>query len=278
MTNDDRINDLDTCGRPPRKPYNASEWAILTKPEKRVISFGLYGGERRYVIGIYRNLELAPQVYPGWVVRIYHDDTVPEHDLKRFKRMGAELISQPRHSGIQGMFWRFKVADDPTVDRYIVRDSDSRIGSREAGAVEEWILSGKGFHLLRDHPSHSSWAISGGIWGGTKDPNLKLEEHFKGRPQHGYVQDMEFLRDYLYPYIKNNHIAHDAFSCTACNTNDKNCKGKFDHSYGFPTPRRGSDHIGGRFDEFELGNVGDIEILLRSPAAPACTPCYVDKA
>jgi hypothetical protein len=30
------------------------------------------------------------------------------------------------------MFWRFLVADDPTVDRYIVRDSDSRLNAREA--------------------------------------------------------------------------------------------------------------------------------------------------
>ena len=27
---------------------------------------------------------------------------------------------------IAGMFWRFLVADDPSVDRYIVRDTDSR--------------------------------------------------------------------------------------------------------------------------------------------------------
>jgi len=38
--------------------------------------------------------------------------------------------------GIAGMFWRFLVADDPTVDRFIIRDSDSRLNARERFAVE----------------------------------------------------------------------------------------------------------------------------------------------
>ena len=61
------------------------------------------------------------------------------------------------------MFWRFLVAgqfkcqarleeltlidlcsvDDPEVQRYIVRDTDSRLNARERFAVEEWITSGR---------------------------------------------------------------------------------------------------------------------------------------
>ena len=36
--------------------------------EKRVISYGLYGSASRYTIGVLRNAELAPTVYPGWTV------------------------------------------------------------------------------------------------------------------------------------------------------------------------------------------------------------------
>jgi hypothetical protein len=43
--------------------------------------------------------------------------------------------------GIAGMFWRFLVAEDDAVDRYIVRDSDSRLNAREAAAVAEWMAS-----------------------------------------------------------------------------------------------------------------------------------------
>eukprot|EP00965_Chrysotila_dentata_P170871 5639765-Pleurochrysis_carterae.AAC.1 len=35
----------------------------------RVISYGLYGSSTRYTIGVIRNAELAPIVYPGWKAR-----------------------------------------------------------------------------------------------------------------------------------------------------------------------------------------------------------------
>ena len=43
-------------------------------------------------------------------------------------------------------------------------------------AVEEWIHSGKSFHIMRDHPYHSA-VVLGGMWGGVKGclPNLKAE-------------------------------------------------------------------------------------------------------
>jgi hypothetical protein len=77
-----------------------------------------------------------------------------------------------------GMFYRFLVADDTSVDRYIIRDVDSRLNARDrsnwlsimlAGssvclilllfvmvrlAVEEWIQSKKSIHILRDHINH----------------------------------------------------------------------------------------------------------------------------
>jgi len=52
------------------------------------------------------------------------------------------------------MLWRFSVAGDDSVDRYIVRDVDSRLNARERFAVEEWIVSGNPLHLMRDHPYH----------------------------------------------------------------------------------------------------------------------------
>jgi hypothetical protein len=46
--------------------------------------------------GMYRNLELAPQHYPGWTVRIYHDDSIEEGHLLTYRRMGAETILKVR--------------------------------------------------------------------------------------------------------------------------------------------------------------------------------------
>lgn len=50
---------------------------------------------------------------------------------------------------VQGMFWRWLVAEDPDVERFLIRDVDSRLNEREARAVDEWILSGKAYHIMR---------------------------------------------------------------------------------------------------------------------------------
>jgi hypothetical protein len=97
--------------------------------EKRVISFGLYGSDPKYISGALRNVQLAATYFPGWVCRFYHDASVPPHALHELEKLGAELVDMAEGGitgGIAGMFWRFLVADDPSVDRFIVRDSDSR--------------------------------------------------------------------------------------------------------------------------------------------------------
>ena len=43
--------------------------------------------------------------------------------------------------GIGGMFWRFLVAADRDVDRFIIRDSDSRLNPRERCAIATECLS-----------------------------------------------------------------------------------------------------------------------------------------
>jgi hypothetical protein len=77
------------------------------------------------------------------------------------------MINMTNNSITNKMSWRFLVASDPNIERYVIRDIDSRISRREKLAVDEWIASGKQFHVMRDHPSHSNNAMSGGMWGGT---------------------------------------------------------------------------------------------------------------
>merc|ERR1711968_7697 len=118
---------------------------------------------------------------PGWVPRFYIDDSVPRHVWTTLRNMGAELRTvQPgipgtlasrrsRGGGISGMFWRFLVADDDTVDRFIVRDSDARISLRDAAAVADWEAADSKFtlHCIRDHKNHG-YEMNGGLWGGVQ--------------------------------------------------------------------------------------------------------------
>lgn len=64
----------------------------------------------------------------------------------------------------QRMFYRFLIHDVPGVDRYLIRDADSRISMRERRCVDQWIASGKILHTIHDHPYHIR-PIQGGMFG-----------------------------------------------------------------------------------------------------------------
>ena len=52
-----------------------SHAVLAATNEARIISYGLYGDDARYTIGVLRNAQLAPVVYPGWKVRGGHAST-----------------------------------------------------------------------------------------------------------------------------------------------------------------------------------------------------------
>ena len=130
-----------------------------------MISMGLYGTKEKYTHGAIRNAEMAKIYFPGWVCRYYVTSDVPHEVIAKLEALGAEIFKIPSGEGyISGMFWRFLVASDETVDRYIVRDVDSRPNSRDRLAVEEWIQSSYPVHIMRDHVNHCI-PMNGGMWG-----------------------------------------------------------------------------------------------------------------
>ena len=144
------------------------------------------------------------------------DDSVPTDVIAQLRDLDAEI--KPSHAiggQIAGMFWRFLVADDAAVDRYIVRDTDSRLNARERFAVEEWIESGKvcvwkggginageilpasfspqGIHSIRDHPNHDR-PLNGGLWGGKHGAIKNMGRMIRERASaQKYGMDLTFL-------------------------------------------------------------------------------------
>jgi hypothetical protein len=108
--------------------------SLLTNPnnETRVISFALYGKKPKYNLGAIYNVEMAKVYFPGWKCRFYVTNDVLNLTISVLKDLGADIEYIPPGMGkMSGMFWRFVVADDPTVDRYIIRDVDSRPNARD---------------------------------------------------------------------------------------------------------------------------------------------------
>ena len=182
----------------------------------KVITFSLWGNKPIYNIGSIKNVELAKKYYPDFECWFYiHSQSVPENtisELQKFENVKI-IFKNGDLNTTKPEMWRFEAIDDPNVEIMISRDTDTRILLREKLAVDEWLQSGKLFHIMRDHHYHS-WCIQAGMFGMKKNPNIpslcNLINNYRQNSYRGY--DQEFLRDIIYPNIINNSFIHASFN------------------------------------------------------------------
>jgi hypothetical protein len=179
---------------------------------KKIISFSLWGDNPVYTQGAIRNAELAKEIYPDWVCRYYIGKSTPNDIVVKLQNFdNTEVIVMDSDGDWTGMFWRFYPASEDDVDVMISRDCDSRVNTREKEAVDEWLNSDKGFHIMRDHPWHNT-AILGGMWGSKKGTIKNIKEMIENYVKGNFWQvDQNFLKELIYPTVKENYFVHDEF-------------------------------------------------------------------
>lgn len=167
----------------------------------------VWGSSRMYWEGALINSRIYKEIYPGWTLRIYTDEQ--NEFTQELLGNGAQVCLMRNPGGIFGMFWRFIPASDEGLDALIVRDADSRLNIREATAVEAWLASGKGAHVMRDHPHHLNWPMLGGMWGirGGVIPDMK-ERILAWNRWEKKLDDMYFLAESVWPDIQHNCLQH----------------------------------------------------------------------
>ncbi|MGJ8684498.1 MAG: hypothetical protein ACSHWW_07740 [Nonlabens sp.] len=177
---------------------------------KKIIAFSLYGHQEIYCNGALENVMIAKDLFPDWICRFYIDNTVPEECINSLKQLGSEIEIRTNNVGISGMFWRFEPLFE-TNTIMLSRDADSRLSLREKEAVEEWLQSGKSFHIIRDHPMHAA-KIMGGMFGSRNSLKLrKALKVFQGfQRTANYGDDQHFLSRVIYPIIKNDVLIHSS--------------------------------------------------------------------
>ena len=173
--------------------------------------------------------------------------------------MDTEMVKVPP------MMWRYLVADDPEVEFFIVRDTDSRLIARDAEVVSEWLsATEKPFHCVRDHPSHRSAPVFGGLMGGrSKALREVIKERWQALMksyQDDYGMDIMFLTNAIWPRVKYDSLCHDSVSCR-----------QWPNSWPFPSPRQHYEHVGQVFDPFGESRGIDIDLLQLYPEPWECT-------
>jgi len=180
--------------------------------DKSVIAFSLWGAHSTFNRGAIENVEQAKEIFPDWVCRFYHDETVPTQTLETLRDLGAECVPvTQRQKKVHGAFWRFFVSDDPEVAWFICRDADCRPGKREQSVVADWRQSGQFFHIIRDHVWHSELMLAG-LWGGKAGglPNMEQLALDHYGEQGDRYDDQIFLAKIIWPLIQDRCLTHDS--------------------------------------------------------------------
>lgn len=224
---------------------------------KKIISFCLWGDNPSYTHGAIFNARLANHFFEGWISRFYVAPSVPEYVTILLEHIeNVEIVMMEEEALNRSMFWRFYPASEDDVDIMISRDTDSRLGIREKEAVDEWLASDKGFHIMRDHPYHDM-PIMGGMWGARKGsiPEMRplIDKHIeRSKENERYGEDQNFLASSIFPLIKDDVFVHDGYG-SRWRRNVSNYQ-NFD-SHPFPNERNFNVHfhvpifVGEQFDE-----------------------------
>jgi hypothetical protein len=148
-------------------------------------------------------------------MRVYHNDSVPSEILKELERNEVVLINTGVDQGFCNAMWRFAPASEK-VECFISRDCDSRLFERDAVAVQEWLDSGKCFHIIRDHPGGHAWEISAGMWGArgcfVEDIQSKIDQYIQTSSWvNDRAVDQRFLQEIIYPRALESLFVHDEY-------------------------------------------------------------------
>lgn len=162
-----------------------------------------------YSAGAVANARLAPAVYPGWTCRFYVGGAVDRDDRAELLTLPHVEVVDMDEAGWAGLFWRFFTVREPGIEVHLFRDADSRLCAREAAAVDEWLSSGKRFHIMRDHPAHwiemlaATWGCT--ALGAAEVRDLLPDPLWNTVP---YV-DQWWLTEAVYPVARRSVFVHD---------------------------------------------------------------------
>lgn len=167
-----RKNPSCPCRRRPEGHFTSlcSGQASFRGAHQYVISISLFGPRENPVFQWDQSFVLLRQflaemkeIYPQWILRVYHDQTIPKDRICRieceypqvdFCNANALMELGDIAAYVPGKIWRFLPIGDPSVDVMLSRDLDSPLTRREFQAVDQWLQSNRSWHVMRDHPNH----------------------------------------------------------------------------------------------------------------------------
>lgn len=188
-------------------------------------SFCIYGPEHpKYHIGLLENIDIASSHFPDWRVFVYVGSETPASYIQKLRGFSNVVLRFTNISGHKNSIHRFFAIDEPDVDLMMVRDADSRVHWKDRWAIRNFLDSGRGVHVIRDHKTHNI-PILAGLWGIRRDVlGMRITDLYsawtpkwagsgdKDDPE-GFGIDQNFLRLEIYERIIDHIHVNYSFNC-----------------------------------------------------------------
>ncbi|XP_018008233.1 uncharacterized protein LOC108665936 [Hyalella azteca] len=227
-------------------------WRAARYSSDRVISVTTFGPSASYEAPLASLIWDSPRLFPGWSVWVYVRHPHPQQvctllrsaqhvffcDSRSLPALGDLKRTNPR-------MWKVAPLGDPNLRAVYVRSVGSLSSPREAQAVQQWLHSGKTWHVMRDHTQHTMPVVDG-LWCARWTPtsayrmaalrNILLQRSYASLDAQ---QTSKYLSDVLWPQIKlsGSVLQHDAYRCAEA----------LPESFKpWPSRREGNYHVGMR--------------------------------
>jgi hypothetical protein len=181
---------------------------------KKIFSYCVFGNQKKYCLGMTKNLEQIKTLFPDYKVIIYLGNDVPQEYINQYKTYDNVTLIQLELTGLLVTIYRYLVIDDD-YDVLFVRDADSRFGDRDIWCINHFLNSDYNVFTIRDHPLHGR-ELMAGQFGIKNIKNIsiqeKLDSFIKEAPVINYYQnDQDFIQKYIFNPYKDNTIAYSEF-------------------------------------------------------------------
>ena len=120
-------------------------------PPRATLSISLFGPDHgtwvRYASHLLAGMTAFAK-HPGsehWDVRLYHDDHITPAFRVKMQALTngrTQFVPMGRSHGLDGMFWRFLVHDDDSVDVYFVHDAEEGFTPDALAEMDAWRQAG----------------------------------------------------------------------------------------------------------------------------------------
>jgi hypothetical protein len=177
----------------------------------RYIAYSLYGNDPKYLSGAIENAKSVNLIYPKWTAIFYCGLSVGKELKAKLVDYGCQVQEIEADEDDSASLWRYQALFKVDAEVVLFRDTDSRLTTREAEAVSEWLESGKSLHVIRDHPNHTA-AILGGAWGVRAEELKHRSDLFSIEGyERRYGLDQEVLRRKIYRDKSISRLIHDSY-------------------------------------------------------------------